>query len=79
MGYLKSKSPLMILDRYAQLKHRFCNRQFWSVGYHGRTVGMSEATSRKYVREREYADKMPDKLMNKKYMTLFSPKQEKLL
>ena len=32
MGYLKGKSSLMIFDRYAQLKHKFGNRRFWSIG-----------------------------------------------
>lgn len=30
MGYLKGKSSLMIFDRYANLKYKYGNRQFWS-------------------------------------------------
>lgn len=29
MGYLKSKSSLMIFDRHANLKYKYGNRHFW--------------------------------------------------
>ena len=79
MGYLKGKSSLMIFDRYAHLKHKFGNRRFWSIGYYVSTVGLNEATIRKYIREQEHADKMFDKLTTKEYTDPFSPKQGKLL
>ena len=33
MGYIKSKSALMIFDRHANLKYRYGNRHFWCKGY----------------------------------------------
>lgn len=51
MGYLKGKSPLMILDRHANMKYKFGNRKFWSAGYYVSTVGLNEATIAKYIRE----------------------------
>ena len=33
MGYLKGKSSLMIFDRFANLKYRYGNRQFWCRGF----------------------------------------------
>ena len=33
MGYLKGKSSLMIFDRFANMKYRYGNRQFWCRGY----------------------------------------------
>ena len=33
MGYLKSKSTLMIFDRHANLKYKYGNRHFWAKGY----------------------------------------------
>ena len=51
MGYLKGKSSLMIFDRFSQLKYKYGNRRFWSVGYYVSTVGLNEATIRKYIRE----------------------------
>ena len=29
MGYLKGKSSLMIFDKFANMKYRYGNRQFW--------------------------------------------------
>ncbi len=29
MGYLKSKSALMIFDKHANLKYKYGNRKFW--------------------------------------------------
>ena len=33
MGYLKSKSTLMIFDRHANLKYKYGSRHFWAKGY----------------------------------------------
>lgn len=33
MGYLKSKSTLMIFDRHASMKYKYGNRKFWARGY----------------------------------------------
>ena len=33
MGYLKSKSTLMIFERHANMKYKFGNREFWARGY----------------------------------------------
>lgn len=38
MGYLKSKSTLMIFERHANMKYKFGNRKFWSRGYFVDTV-----------------------------------------
>ena len=46
MGYLKSKSTLMIFDRHANLKYKFGNRHFWAKGYFVDTVGKNEKISR---------------------------------
>lgn len=51
MGYLKGKSAMMIYERHANLKYKFGNRHFWAEGYYVSTVGLNEATIRKYIRE----------------------------
>ena len=38
MGYLKSKSALMIFDRHANLKYKYGQRNFWARGYFVDTV-----------------------------------------
>jgi len=53
MGYLKGKSALMIFDQHANLKYKFGNRHFWAEGYYVSTVGLNEATIKKYIQEQE--------------------------
>ena len=79
MGYIKGKSSLMIFDKFSQLKYRYGNRRFWSVGYYVSTVGLNEVTIRKYIREEDREDIMLDKRTCKEYTDPFSPKQGKLL
>ena len=67
MGYLKGKSALMIFDRHANLKYKFGNRHFRSEGYYVSTVGVNDATVRKYIQEQERYDIMQDKLSVKEY------------
>ena len=67
MGYLKGKSALMIFDRHANLKYKFGNRHFWAEGYYVSTVGLNEATIRKYIEDQEKHDIALDKLSVKEY------------
>ena len=67
MGYLKGKSALLMFDKHANLKYKFGNRHFWSEGYYVSTVGLNEATVKKYIREQELHDQMKDKLSVKEY------------
>ena len=71
MGYLKGKSALMIFDRHANLKYKFGNRHFWSEGYYVSTVGLNEATIKKYIQDQEKNDIMQDKLGVKEYENPF--------
>ena len=71
MGYLKGKSALMMFDRHANLKYKFGNRHFWSEGYYVSTVGLNEATIRKYIQDQEKYDIMVDKLSVKEYENPF--------
>ena len=67
MGYLKGKSALMIFDKHANLKYKYGNRHFWAEGYYVSTVGLNEATIRKYIEEQEKHDIAVDKLSVKEY------------
>ena len=67
MGYLKGKSALMIFDAHANLKYKFGNRHFWAEGYYVSTVGLNEATIRKYIQDQEKNDIAVDKLSVKEY------------
>lgn len=50
MGQLKSKSTLMIFDRYANLKYKFGNRYFWAKGYFCDTVEKNEKVIKEYIK-----------------------------
>ena len=54
MGYLKGKSALMMFDKHANLKYKFGNRHFWAEGYYVSTVGLNEATIRKYISDQDF-------------------------
>ena len=62
MGYLKGKSALMMFDRHANLKYKYGNRHFWAEGYYVSTVGLNEATIKKYIQDQEKHDTALDKL-----------------
>ena len=72
MGYLKGKSALMMFDRHANLKYKFGNRHFWAEGYYVTTVGLNEATIKKYIQDQEKADIALDKLSVREYEDPFS-------
>ena len=72
MGYLKGKSSLMIFEKHANLKYKFGNRHFWAEGYYVSTVGLNEATIKKYIQEQEKHDIAMDKLSVKEYEDPFS-------
>ena len=67
MGYLKGKSALMMFDKHANLKYKFGNRHFWSEGYYVSTVGLNEATIKKYIQEQDKKDILKDKISIKEY------------
>ena len=71
MGYLKGKSSLMIFEHHTNLKYKFGNRHFWAEGYYVSTVGLNEATIKKYIQEQEKHDIAMDKLSVKEYENPF--------
>ncbi|EEX73499.1 hypothetical protein GCWU000323_02534, partial [Leptotrichia hofstadii F0254] len=66
-GISEGKSALMMFDKHANLKYKFGNRHFWSEGYYASTVGLNEATIKKYIAEQEKHDIVMDKLSVKEY------------
>ena len=72
MGYLKSKSTLMIFDRHANLKYKYGNRHFWARGYFVDTVGKNEAKIKEYIQKQLYEDKLYDQISLKEYNDPFT-------
>ena len=71
MGYLKGKSTMMLFERHANLKYKLGNRNFWATGYYVSTVGLKEATIKKYIQEQEKEDQLEDKMTKKEYKNPF--------
>ena len=72
MGYLKSKSTLMIFDRHANLKYKYGNRKFWARGYYVSTVGGNEKIIREYIQNQLVEDKLADQLSMKEFIDPFT-------
>ena len=77
MGYLKSKSSLMIFDRHANLKYKYGNRHFWCRGSYVDTVGKYEGAIKEYIRTQLEDDMMNDQLSLREFTDPFTGKQVK--
>ena len=75
MGYIKSKSALMIFDRHANLKYKYGNRHFWATGYFIDTVGKNEKIIKEYIRNQLQEDYIADQIGIEEYIDPF--KKEK--
>ena len=72
MGFLKSKSALMIFDRHANLKYKYGRRNFWSRGYFVDTVGKNERVVQEYIKNQQERDYAQDQVTLKEYMDPFT-------
>ena len=72
MGYLKSKSTLMIFDRHANLKYKYGTRSFWCRGYYVDTVGKNKKAIAEYIRTQLEEDYAQDQITMKEYIDPFT-------
>jgi putative transposase len=72
MGYLKGKSSLMIFDKFANMKYRYGNRQFWCRGYYVDTVGRNKKVIEEYIRNQLMEDKNYEQLTMKEMVGPFT-------
>ncbi len=72
MGFLKSKSALMIFDRHANLKYKYGRRNFWSRGYFVDTVGKNERVIQEYIKNQQERDYAQEQVTLKEYMDPFT-------
>ena len=77
MGYLKSKSSLMIFDHHANLKYKYGNRHFWCRGYYVDTVGKYEGAIAEYIRNQLQEDIANDQISLKEFTDPFTGEQVK--
>lgn len=72
VGFLKSKSALMIFDRHANLKYKYGNRSFWCRGYYVDTVGKNERVIKEYIKNQLQEDSMADQISMKEFIDPFT-------
>ena len=72
MGYLKGKSSLMIFDKFANMKYRYGNRQFWCRGYYVDTVGKNTKAIDEYIKNQLEEDKQYEQLTMKEMIDPFT-------
>ena len=72
VGFLKSKSTLMIFDRHANLKYKYGRRNFWARGYFVDTVGRNEKVIKEYIKNQLEEDYMADQISLKEYTDPFT-------
>ena len=57
MGYLKGKSSILIYQKYANMKFKYRNREFWCRGYYVDTVGKNKKAIAEYISNQLQEDK----------------------
>lgn len=57
MGYLKGKSSILIYQKYANMKYKYRNREFWCRGYYVDTVGKNKKAIQEYIANQLKGDK----------------------
>ena len=62
VGFLKGKSSLLIYQRFANLKYKYRNRQFWCRGYYVDTVGKNTEKIKEYIANQLKEDKYTDQM-----------------
>ena len=77
VGFLKSKSTLMIFDRHANLKYKYGSRSFWCRGYYVDTVGKNERIIQEYIKNELQEASMNDQISMKEYIDPFTGSKNK--
>ena len=77
IGYLKSKSALMIFDRHADMRYRYGNRTFWCRGYYADTVGRNKKVIQQYIQNQLEEDFATDQISIKEYTDPFTGAKRK--
>ena len=57
MGYMKGKSSILIYQKYANVKYKYRNREFWCRGYYVDTVGKNKRAIAEYIANQLKEDK----------------------
>lgn len=77
VGFLKSKSALMIFGRHANLRYKYGNRSFWCRGYYVDTVEKNERVIKEYIKNQLQEDNMADQISMKEFIDPFTGSKNK--
>ena len=77
IGYIKGKSSLMIFEKYANLKYKYGNRNFWCRGYYVDTVGKNKKAIQEYIRQQLQEDLNYEQLTMREVIDPFTGEQVK--
>ncbi len=72
MGYLKSKSTIIIIERNANLKYKFGSRKFWCRGNFMDTVRKNEKKIKEYIQNQMQEDLLYDQMGITEYIDPFT-------
>ena len=62
VGFLKGKSSLLIYQKWANMKYKYRNREFWCRGYYVDTVGKNTAKIAEYIANQLKEDKETEQM-----------------
>ena len=72
MDYIKGKSSVMIFEKYANMRYKYGNRNFWCRGYYVDTVGKNEKAIKEYIANQLKQDIEYEQLSIKEYVDPFT-------
>ena len=64
MGYLKGKSSVLIYSKFANMKFKYRNREFWCRGYYVDTVGKNTKKIKEYIASQLAEDKRMEQMIS---------------
>ena len=62
VGFLKGKSSILIYQKYANMKFKYRNREFWCRGHYVDTAGKNDIKIKEYIANQLKEDKMVEQM-----------------
>ena len=62
VGFLKGKSSLLIYQKWANMKYKYRNREFWCRGYYVDTAGKNTTKIKEYIANQLKEDKLTEQM-----------------
>ena len=62
VGFLKGKSSILIYQKFANMKFKYKNREFWCRGYFVDTAGKNDIKIKEYIANQLKEDKLTEQM-----------------